>query len=91
MCGFCAFLGAFRRATHRIQNKGSPPNIPKLALEAGSTIGWRNYVGEKGDVIGLNRFGASGPGQVVYEKLGFNVDNLVEHAVKLVRSHIDGE
>jgi len=49
-----------------------PLDIPKLAIEAGSPIGWRDIVGDNGDVIGLNRFGASAPGNVVMEKLGFN-------------------
>ena len=55
-----------------------------FALEAGSTIGWSNYVGEKGAVIGLNRFGASAPGKIVYDKLGFNVNNVIEHAYKIL-------
>jgi len=58
--------------------------VPKLAIEAGVTQGWWRYVGEDGDVIGLDRFGASAPGDVVMEKLGFNVDNVVARARKLV-------
>ncbi|MCP8322619.1 MAG: transketolase [Candidatus Methylarchaceae archaeon HK02M2] len=61
------------------------PDVPKLALEAGVTIGWPNYVGEMGVVIGLDRFGASAPSDIVYDKLGFNVDNVVKHALELVR------
>lgn len=61
------------------------PNIPKLAVEAGSPKGWREYVGDTGDVIGLNRFGASAPGTTVMEKLGLNVDNVVKRAITLVR------
>jgi transketolase len=59
--------------------------VPKLAIEAGASLGWCRYVGENGDVVGLNRFGASAPGNVAMEKLGFNVANVVEHALKLVR------
>ncbi len=61
------------------------PDVPKLAIEAGVPLGWRTYVGEKGDVIGLNRFGASAPGNVVYERLGFSVKNVVERALALLR------
>ena len=50
----------------------------------GATLGWCKYVGENGGVIGLDRFGASAPGNVVMDKLGFNVPNVVEHALKLV-------
>ena len=60
------------------------PQVPKLAIEAGATQGWWRYVGGEGDVIGLDRFGASAPGDVVMEKLGFSVDNVVARARKLV-------
>ncbi|MBI4301515.1 MAG: transketolase [Chloroflexi bacterium] len=62
-----------------------PPDVPKLAVEAGVTQGWREYVGEDGDVIGINRFGASAPGAIVYDKLGYNVDHVVQRAEALVR------
>ena len=61
-----------------------PSDVPKLAVEAGATLGWYKYLGEKGAVIGIDRFGASAPGKVVMEKLGLNVDNLVQHALKLI-------
>ena len=61
------------------------PHMPKLAVEAGSPKGWREYVGDTGDVIGLNRFGASAPGATVMEKLGLDVDNVVKRATTLVR------
>jgi len=60
------------------------PQVPKLAIEAGASQGWWRYVGEQGDVIGLDRFGASAPGDVVMEKLGFNVDNVVKRALVLI-------
>ncbi|MEK6598741.1 MAG: transketolase [Deltaproteobacteria bacterium] len=62
-----------------------PPDIVKLSVEAGSPKGWREYVGDTGDVIGLNRFGASAPGNTVMEMLGFNVENVVKRAMALVR------
>jgi len=58
-------------------------DVPKLAVEAGATLGWYKYVGEKGAVIGIDRFGASAPGKIVMEKLGLNVDNVVQHALHL--------
>ena len=61
-----------------------PRDVPKLAIEAGATLGWCKYVGDSGGVIGIDRFGASAPGNVAMEKLGFNVPNVVEHARKLV-------
>lgn len=62
-----------------------PQDVPKLALEAGVPLGWCKYVGSRGDVIGLNRFGASAPGAVVYDALGFNVRNVVKHALGLLK------
>jgi transketolase len=55
-----------------------PPKIAaRLAIEAGVTLGWCKYVGEKGDVIGLDRYGASSPYQTAMEKLGFTAENAV--------------
>jgi transketolase len=59
-----------------------PKKLPKLAIEAGATLGWWKYAD---DVIGLDRFGASAPGPIAMDKLGFNVANVVEHAKKLVK------
>jgi transketolase len=61
-----------------------PDHLPKLAIEAGATLGWWKYVGRDGDVIGLDRFGASAPGAIALEKLGFGVDNVVARAKALV-------
>jgi len=61
-----------------------PDNVPKLAIEAGATLGWWKYVGRDGDVIGLDRFGASAPGKTVLEKLGFSTANVVARAKALV-------
>jgi transketolase len=61
-----------------------PDNVPKLAIEAGATLGWWKYVGRDGDVIGIDRFGASAPGKIVLEKLGFGVANVVARAKALV-------
>ena len=62
-----------------------PEGTPKLAVEAGATLGWYKYVGHNGGVIGIDRFGASSPGAIALEKLGISVANVVEHAKKLVK------
>jgi len=62
-----------------------PASVTKrVAVEAGCTFGWEKWVGDKGVVIGLDRFGASAPAKVVMEKLGFSVDHVVEEAKKLL-------
>jgi len=62
-----------------------PPSIrSRLAVEAALPLGWHRYVGDAGDVIGVERFGASAPGNVVMEKFGFTVDHVVERALALL-------
>jgi transketolase len=62
----------------------------RLAVEAGVTQGWHRYVGDSGDVLGIDRFGASAPGEIVLEKYGFTVENVVEHAHALLKKHGTG-
>ena len=62
-----------------------PPSArARLAVEAGVTQGWRKYVGDEGDVIGVDRFGASAPGKVMMREYGFTVENVYERAMKLL-------
>jgi len=61
-----------------------PAGVKKLAVEAGSPLGWWKYVGTDGDVIGLDRFGASAPGPKVLAELGFTAENVAARAKKLV-------
>ncbi len=61
-----------------------PPGIPRLAVEAGVTLGWRDVVGDSGSVIGIDRFGASAPGAEVAEKLGLSAEALVGEAIQLL-------
>jgi len=63
-----------------------PPSIrSRLAVEAALPQGWHRYVGDGGDVLGIERFGASAPGALVMEKLGFTVTHVVERALALRR------
>lgn len=62
-----------------------PTGVPRLAVEAGATLGWWKYVGLEGDVIGLDRFGASAPGPIVMKELGFSAENVAARAKKLVK------
>ena len=54
-----------------------PAGIPTLSVEAATTFGWERW---SDDSIGIDRFGASAPGELVLEKLGINVDHVVERA-----------
>jgi transketolase len=61
-----------------------PDHLPTLAVEAGAPLGWWRWVGRHGDVIGLERFGASSPGKIALEKLGYSVANIVSRSKALV-------
>ena len=55
-----------------------PPDVTaRLAVEMGVTQGWRRYAGERGDVLGIDRFGASAPAGMLLREFGFTVDNVV--------------
>jgi transketolase len=57
----------------------------RLAIEAGSELGWREFVGDEGDILGVTDFGASAPGGVLMEKYGFTAANIAARASALVR------
>jgi transketolase len=61
-----------------------PAGVPKIAVEAGATLGWWKYVGQDGDVIGLDRFGASAPGSKVFAELGFTAENVAARVKALL-------
>jgi transketolase len=67
-----------------------PPSIgARLAVEAGVSQGWHRYVGNRGDVLALDRFGASAPGDVLLREYGFTVDNVCARAIELRRGPVD--
>jgi transketolase len=75
----------FEEQTSEYRNEILPSDVPaRLGIEAGVRQGWDRYVGERGDVVCLDRFGASAPGDVVMRELGFNVDNVVKRAKALL-------
>jgi transketolase len=63
-----------------------PPNVPRLAIEAGTPIGWERYLNGNGAVIGLNHFGASAPYKILFEQFGFTAENVAHRARLLLRS-----
>ena len=58
----------------------------KLVVEAGSTSFWYKYIGSNGDIIGINSFGESAPGDKLLEYFGFSSDNVVERAEMLMKN-----
>ncbi len=68
-----------------------PAGIPRIAIEAGVTDGWRKYVGLEGAVVGLDTFGESAPASALFKHFGFTVDNVVATARTLLTHHIKQE
>ena len=56
----------------------------RLAIEAGASQGWHRYVGDRGDVLGVDRFGASAPGDVMLREYGFTVESVCRRALALL-------
>jgi transketolase len=56
----------------------------RLAVEAGVSLGWAKYVGDGGDVLAVDKFGASAPAEVVFREYGFTVENVVKLAKDLI-------
>ena len=76
----------FEKQDEAYRNKVLPPAIKqRLAIEAGVTLGWYKWVTSEGDVIGLDRFGLSAPGEEVMEYFGFTIENVCKRARKLVK------
>lgn len=62
-----------------------PLGVPMLAIEAGTSLGWRPYVGPGIATIGVDRFGASAPGETVMREYGFTVEHVVQKALSVIR------
>jgi transketolase len=75
---------AFDRQSTEYRNHVLPPGGARLVIEAGATGGWWRYVGERGDVIGLDRFGQSAPAKALFEHFGFTVEAVAAAAKRLL-------
>ena len=62
-----------------------PPDVKaRLSVEPGVALGWSKWVGDHGDSISIEHFGASAPGATVLEQFGYNLDNVVARATALL-------
>ncbi|GAB2897730.1 transketolase [Uliginosibacterium flavum] len=78
----CTRLFDLQDAAYKAGVLGS--GLPRVAIEAGVTDGWYKYVGLEGAVIGMDRFGESGPGGTLFKHFGFTPERVVEVVTKLV-------
>ena len=77
----------FKKESLEYRESVIPSNIDvKIAVEAGATFGWYQIVGNKGSVIGLDHYGASGKPDLLYKEYGITVENIVETTKRLLNS-----
>src|SRR5512135_3671722 len=75
----------FERQNPVYQDEVFPPSIKaRLAVEAGVSFGWERYVGDLGRVIGVDRYGASAPYQVIFKEYGLTAEHVIREAQKLL-------
>jgi len=80
----------FEAQTQGYRDQVLPPDVKaRVSVEAGVELGWSKWVGDEGDSISIERFGASAPGPTVLAELGVSVDNVVARALAL-RERVSG-
>ncbi|MCT8139908.1 transketolase [Anaerobacillus sp. CMMVII] len=68
----------FEKQSKEYKNSVIPQDIrARVAIEMGSSIGWHKYTGDMGEVIAIDQFGASAPGEKIMEEYGFTVENVI--------------
>jgi transketolase len=76
----------FEKTLQKYRDEVLPPDVStRVAVEAGVGLGWEKYVGDRGTVIGINKFGASAPGGIVMKNYGMKASAVVSKAMSLVK------
>ncbi len=76
----------FERQSQEYRDAVFPPDVTaRLAVEAGVSQGWKRWVGDSGETICIDKFGASAPGKILFEKYGLTVENVIEHVLKIIK------
>jgi transketolase len=75
----------FEQQPHAYREEVLPPEVrARLSVEPGVALGWKQWVGDHGDSISIEHFGASAPGATVLEQFGYNLDSVVARATALL-------
>lgn len=74
----------FEQQSEEYKQSVLPAGLPKIAVEAGVTLGWSRYTGSEENVIGINKFGASAPGGTVLKEYGFTAENVANKVKSLL-------
>jgi len=78
----------FEEQPEEYRDKVLPPQITaRVAIEAGSTLGWHRYAGDRGEIIGIDHFGSSAPSQILFKEFGFTAENLIDKTLKVLASN----
>lgn len=80
----------FDAQTPTYRDEVLPPGVrPRLAVELGVAQGWQTYIGDRGDMPGIERFGASAPAEFLLREYGFTIDHVLARARTLLASIAD--
>ena len=79
-----ACLEVFAAQDQKYRDDVLPPDVPRLAVEAAHPMSWYRWIGDRGDVMGIERFGESAPWKDLYAYFGFTPDKVVERAKQLL-------
>jgi transketolase len=77
-------LEYFAKEPESYRDSVLPRGVPRIAVEAGAPMSWYRWVGERGAIVGIERFGASAPYQRIYKELGITLDRVVTEAKRLL-------
>ena len=64
--------------------------MARVSVEAGASLGWERWVGDRGAIVGLDHYGASAPAQIIFEKFGFTADRVADVARGVLAGKVRG-
>ncbi|WP_077211619.1 transketolase [Bacillus dakarensis] len=77
----------FEKQSKEYKESVIPKNVKKrLGIEMGASLGWHRYTGDEGDVLAIDQFGASAPGETIMKEYGFTVENVVARVKALLNN-----
>ena len=75
----------FEQQPEKYRQEVLPPDVTqRVSIEAGVTLGWHRYVGREGEIIGIDHFGASAPGNILLKEFGFTSENILHRVRSLL-------
>jgi transketolase len=75
----------FEQQPEKYRREVLPPGVTqRVSIEAGVPLGWHRYVGKEGEIIGIDHFGASAPGNILLKEFGFTSENILPRVRSLL-------